>query len=53
MQRRLKAVAMENIIVFAPHPDDDIIGCGGSIARQLQQGNKVSIVYLTSGDAGI
>mgnify|MGYP003829555607 FL=1 len=52
MRRRLEAVAMENIIVFAPHPDDDIIGCGGSIARQLQQGNKVSIVYLTSGDAG-
>ncbi len=43
---------MENIIVFAPHPDDDIIGCGGSIARRLQLGNKVSIVYLTSGDAG-
>lgn len=43
---------MKNIIVFAPHPDDDIIGCGGSIAKHVEQGNPVSIVYMTSGDAG-
>jgi len=43
---------MENIMVFAPHPDDDIIGCGGSIARHIQQGNQVSIIYMTSGEAG-
>ncbi len=43
---------MKNILVFAPHPDDDIIGCGGSIAKHVQNGNKVSIVYLTSGEAG-
>ncbi|PKM75986.1 MAG: hypothetical protein CVU90_14880 [Firmicutes bacterium HGW-Firmicutes-15] len=43
---------MEKILVFAPHPDDDIIGCGGSIAKHIQQGNQVSIVYLTSGEAG-
>ncbi len=43
---------METIMVFAPHPDDDIIGCGGSIARHIQQGNQVAIVYITSGEAG-
>ncbi len=43
---------MENILVFAPHPDDDIIGCGGSIAKHIKQGNQVSIVYVTSGEAG-
>lgn len=43
---------MANIMVFAPHPDDDIIGCGGSVARHVQQGDQVSIVYMTSGEAG-
>lgn len=39
-------------MVFAPHPDDDIIGCGGSIARHTERGDQVAIVYLTSGEAG-
>jgi LmbE family N-acetylglucosaminyl deacetylase len=39
------------ILVIAPHPDDDIIGCGGTIARLINQGNQVTIVYMTSGDA--
>lgn len=43
---------MKKIIVFAPHPDDDLIGCGGSIAKHVKQGNEVTIVYMTSGDAG-
>jgi LmbE family N-acetylglucosaminyl deacetylase len=43
---------MESILVFAPHPDDDIIGCGGSIAKHIQLGNQVSIIYMTSGEAG-
>jgi LmbE family N-acetylglucosaminyl deacetylase len=42
----------QRILVFAPHPDDDIIGCGGSIAKHIQKGNQVAIVYLTSGNAG-
>lgn len=43
---------MERVMIFAPHPDDDIIACGGSIARHVQKGNRVSIVYLSSGEAG-
>jgi LmbE family N-acetylglucosaminyl deacetylase len=43
---------METILVLAPHPDDDIIGCGGSIAKHIQHGNHVAIVYMTSGEAG-
>ncbi len=41
-----------NILVFSPHPDDDIIGCGGSIINHLQAGNYVAIVYMTSGEVG-
>jgi LmbE family N-acetylglucosaminyl deacetylase len=40
------------VLVFAPHPDDDLIGCGGSIAKHIKQGNQATIVYMTSGDAG-
>jgi LmbE family N-acetylglucosaminyl deacetylase len=43
---------MEKLLVFAPHPDDDIIGCGGTIARSMAQGDQAAIVYLTSGEAG-
>lgn len=40
------------VAVFAPHPDDDVIGCGGTIAKHVMLGNEISIIYLTSGDAG-
>jgi len=43
---------MEKLLVFAPHPDDDVIGCGGTIARNAAQGNQATIVYLTSGESG-
>jgi len=39
------------ILVFAPHPDDDIIGCGGSMAMHLEKGNEVFVIYVTNGDA--
>ncbi len=39
------------VMVIAPHPDDDLIGCGGSILKHLSQGDKVSIIYITNGDA--
>ncbi|MFH1831192.1 MAG: PIG-L family deacetylase [bacterium] len=45
-------VRQEKVLVFAPHPDDDIIGCGGSIAKHRKNGHEVSVVYMTSGDAG-
>jgi LmbE family N-acetylglucosaminyl deacetylase len=41
-----------NVLVAAPHPDDDVIGCGGSMIRLRLAGHRVTIVYMTSGDAG-
>jgi len=41
-----------NVLIAAPHPDDDLIGCGGSIIRHIRKNRKVSVVYLTSGDSG-
>ena len=42
----------KNILVLAPHMDDEIIGCGGTIVKHVQSGDKVSVVYFTCGDKG-
>jgi len=42
----------KRILVFAAHPDDDILGCGGSLAKHVKQGNHVSACYMTSGESG-
>ena len=44
--------SMKKIMVFAPHPDDDILGCGGSISQHAGQGHEIITVYMTSGEAG-
>lgn len=41
----------KRILVCAPHPDDDIIGCGGTIIKHAIQGDIVTILYMTKGDA--
>jgi LmbE family N-acetylglucosaminyl deacetylase len=40
------------VLIVAPHPDDDVIGCGGSIIRHIRKGHTVTVVYMTSGEAG-
>jgi len=39
----------KKIIVFAPHPDDETVGCGGAIAKRISQGYDVLIVVMTDG----
>lgn len=39
-------------IVFAPHPDDESIGCGGAVIRHAESGSRVTVVFVTSGDRG-
>ncbi|MBN2361803.1 MAG: PIG-L family deacetylase [Deltaproteobacteria bacterium] len=36
-------------LVFAPHPDDDVLAVGGTIALKRQRGVEVGVVYLTDG----
>jgi LmbE family N-acetylglucosaminyl deacetylase len=42
----------ERLLVFAPHPDDEVIGCGGIIAQHLREHRAVRIVIATDGAAG-
>ncbi|MFO8020118.1 MAG: PIG-L family deacetylase [Promethearchaeia archaeon] len=39
------------IVVFAPHPDDEIYGCGGSILKWLDEGHDIHIIYVTDNRA--
>ena len=41
----------DRILICAPHPDDESIGCAGVIQQALNAGAKVKVVYLTNGDA--
>lgn len=36
-------------LYFAPHPDDEILGCGGTIAKHIKQGAEVYICVVTKG----
>jgi LmbE family N-acetylglucosaminyl deacetylase len=40
------------VVVFAPHADDDVIGCGGASALHRAQGDPVQVVVLTTGLSG-
>lgn len=37
------------VLVFAPHPDDEVFGCGGALALHAQSGHDVHVVLLTDG----
>lgn len=40
---------MKNILIVAPHPDDEVIGCGGLIKKYSEQGWHVYVLVLTRG----
>jgi LmbE family N-acetylglucosaminyl deacetylase len=41
------------VVCVGGHPDDPESGCGGTLARYAEAGNRVSILYLTRGEAGV
>ena len=43
----------KKVIVFSPHPDDDVISMGGTLRRLVQQGHDVHVAYETSGNIAV
>ena len=43
----------KRVIIFSPHPDDDVISMGGTFDRLVEQGHDVHIVYQTSGNIAV
>jgi len=48
-----KEPAKKRVIIFSPHPDDDVISMGGTFDRLVEQGHDVHIVYQTSGNIAV
>jgi len=46
---RLMPGGSDRVLVLAPHPDDETLGCGGTICRHVMSGDQVYIVIVTDG----
>ncbi len=45
-------IVPESIFVFAPHPDDELLSCGGTILKYRKLGSKITVVAVTKGKGG-
>jgi len=45
--------ARKRVLIFSPHPDDDIISMGGTFMRLQEQGHEVHVAYQTSGNIAV
>ena len=43
---------MKKILIIAAHPDDEILGCGGTILKNIKLKNKVHVLYISDGVGG-
>ncbi len=43
----------KKILIFSPHPDDDVISMGGTLIRLVDQGHEVHVAYQTSGNIAV
>lgn len=45
--------AQKRVVLFSPHPDDDVISMGGTFSRLHEQGHEVHVAYQTSGNIAV
>ena len=43
----------KTVLIFSPHPDDDVISMGGTFIRLASQGHDVHVAYETSGNVAV
>ena len=44
--------APRRVTVISPHPDDEAIGCGGTLLQHAAEGAEIQVIFLTSGEQG-
>ena len=49
MSRLLREEMNKHILVIAAHPDDEVLGCGGTIARHVKEGDSAHVLFLGDG----
>lgn len=50
---RSKLPTKSRIICFSPHPDDDVISMGGILRKLVENGNEITVAYMTSGNIAV
>ena len=50
---RAKLPAHERVLVFSPHPDDDVISMGGILRKLWENENQIVVAYMTSGNIAV
>jgi glucosamine-6-phosphate deaminase len=50
---RSKLPRKARVVVFSPHPDDDVISMGGILYKLVQNGNQITVAYMTSGNIAV
>ncbi len=53
IDRPRDAIFPKRVLIFSPHPDDDVISMGGTLIRLSDQGHEVHIAYQTSGSIAV
>ncbi len=53
IDRPTNEIFPKRILVFSPHPDDDVISMGGTLIRLVDQGHEVHVAYQTSGNIAV
>ena len=53
LSRPFDDIFPKQILVFSPHPDDDVISMGGTLTRLVDQGHEVHVAYQTSGNIAV
>eukprot|EP00825_Cyclidium_porcatum_P034089 TRINITY_DN3595_c0_g3_i3.p1 TRINITY_DN3595_c0_g3~~TRINITY_DN3595_c0_g3_i3.p1 ORF type:complete len:559 (-),score=102.52 TRINITY_DN3595_c0_g3_i3:73-1749(-) len=48
-----KSISPKQVLIFSPHPDDDVICMGGTMLKLTNQGHKVHVAYETSGNFAV
>ena len=51
--RPTDAIFPKRVLIFSPHPDDDVISMGGTLIRLVDQGHEVHVAYQTSGNIAV